>query len=326
MKPDWKECLRTALRTAKQLVEHGLIDSEEQSRYEAVLARFPMVLPLYYAGLIDRNDPHCPIRLQAVPQLEELTDQEGTSTDPLADLAHRPVSRITHRYANRALIHLTPNCSMNCRYCFRKSLLAEDREEFFEGHVETAIAYLEKTKEIEEVIFSGGDPFLANENTLRATLQRLRSISHVRRVRFHTRVPVTLPYRVNQEFSELLLEHGKSSVVVTHFNHPKEITPAASQCLGLLKNAGHSLLNQSVLLSGVNANAAVLKKLSETLFERGVLPYYLHHPDRAAGTSAFQISKDTGRAIHHELKRLLPGYLVPRYVVDDPDFEYKQEV
>ena len=304
----------------------GLIAPKEALAYERVLARFPLLLPEYYAGLIDRNDPLCPIRRQCLPDFSELELAEGFVNDPLEDLRHQPAPRITHRYAGRVLLHLTPNCSMNCRYCFRKNLLNEDRAEFFEGEVAQAVSYIADTPEVEEVIFSGGDPFLANEKTLTQVLERLRALPHVKRVRFHSRVPVTLPMRVDRTFAELLAAHGKPSVVVCHFNHPRELTLEAKRSVWLLREAGHTVLNQSVLLRGVNDASAVLCELSEGLFESGVLPYYLHHPDRAQGTKHYDLPRARGIEIHTQMRLKLPGYLVPRYVVDDPTCGYKQDI
>jgi EF-P beta-lysylation protein EpmB len=323
---DWKSSLRQALRSAADLARAGFIAQEQIPQYEQVLARYPLVLTPYYASLIDRNDPQCPIRLQAIPQLVELKDEPGFSPDPLRDLQNRPVPRITHRYGHRALLHLTPNCSMNCRYCFRKSLLGENREEFFDGELTSALEYIALTPEMQEVIFSGGDPFLANEKTLENTLELLRKVSHLRRVRFHTRVPVTLPSRVTPEFARLISSHGLPSIVVVHFNHPKELTFEAREALAVLKSAGHTLLNQSVLLAGVNDSAETLQRLNEGLFESGVLPYYLHHPDRAQGTAHFDVTMERGMVIHDELRRRLPGYLVPRYVWDDSRSPFKLDV
>ncbi len=321
---DWKQELGMALRTAEDLARDGWIAKAQVPQYHALLKRFPLLLTPYYAGLIDRNDPECPIRLQALPRLQEL-EAFGTP-DPLEDLQHRPAPRVTHRYRNRALLHLTPNCSMVCRYCFRKSLLGEQKADFFEGDVQKGMEYLLATSDIEEVIFSGGDPFLANEALLARTLTQLASASHIRRIRFHTRVPVTLPVRVTEAFAQLLTAYAKPVTVVTHFNHPKELTTQSAQALSYLKRAGVTLLNQSVLLAGVNASATVLKALSEGLFDFGVLPYYLHHPDRAEGTSHFDVSMEAGLGIHEQLRRDLPGYLVPRYVVDDPAYAFKRDV
>ncbi len=321
----WQEELRFACRTAADLARADWIPEGQIPSFERLLKRFPMVLPPYYMGLIDRNDPRCPIRLQAIPQLRELEARSELVGDPLQDLAHQPAPRITHRYQGRALIHLTPNCSMNCRYCFRKSLLGESRAEFFAGEVESALHYLAETPSITEVIFSGGDPFLANEATLAGVLRRLSELPQLKRVRFHSRVPVTLPMRIDSAFAQLLRSHHRPSVVVTHFNHPKELTPEARRALTLLATAGHHLLNQSVLLAGVNDSAETLVPLSERLFEAGVLPYYLHHPDRAQGTAHFDLSRERGRAIYTQIRERLPGYLVPRYVVDHPEYPYKTD-
>ncbi len=322
----WKRELAAGLRTASQLAQAGLIPEEDTPRFEKLLARFPVLITPYYLGLIEPGNPHCPIRLQAIPDLREQDETPGLRADPLEDAAHRPAPRITHRYRNRALLHLTPNCSMVCRYCFRKSLLGEQKESFFEGEVETAIEYLETTPELEEVIFSGGDPFLAAEKTLERALDRLSRMTHIKRIRFHSRVPTTLPMRITPRFAELLASSTKPTAVVTHFNHPKELTEEAALALQTLKNAGISLLNQSVLLTRVNDDARILKVLSEKLYTGGVLPYYLHHPDRAVGTGHFDLPVERGIEIHTQLKTALPGYLVPRYVVDDPSYPFKRDV
>lgn len=322
--PDWQAQLKSAARTAEDLLRLGFIRAEELGSYQSLLKRFPLLITPYYLSLIDRQNPDCPIAKQAIPTLAE--SREGGKADPLGDLANRPASRITHRYANRVLVHLTPNCSMNCRYCFRKSLLAENRPDFFEGGVEDALSYIKATPQIEEVIFSGGDPFLANEATLGRALEALKPLTFVQRVRFHTRVPVTLPMRIHSAFAKLLLRSGKQTVVVTHFNHPIELTAEARIALETLGEAGHTLLNQSVLLRGVNDSAQTLKRLSEKLFESGVLPYYLHHPDRAEGTLHFDLSLEEGSEIYRTLQGILPGYLLPRYVVDDGSTAYKKAV
>jgi len=321
---DWKSQLGSALRTATQLAEAGWIAPSEVAAYEPLLRRFPVVLPPYYAALIDRSDPHCPIRRQALPSLEELRSADGRQADPLEDLRHQPVPRVTHRYPGRALLHLTPNCSMACRYCFRKSLLAESRAEFLGGELGQAVEYFRRTASIREVIFSGGDPFLANETTLLDVLKALGQMPHLRRVRFHSRVPVTLPMRVQPAFARLLTASGKATSVVCHFNHPRELTDEAAQAVVALRQAGVTVFNQSVLLAGVNADAETLAALCEGLFDWGVIPYYLHHPDAAQGTQHFDVTPAQGLAVVESLKRRLPGYLVPRYVVDNPAFPYKR--
>lgn len=322
----WQEEWGHSLRTAEDLAAWGLIEERDCALYEPVLKKYRFCLPRYYARLIDSNDRRCPIRLQALPSLEELTPEpSGFRADPLGDLDHRPEARITHRYPNRALLHLTPNCSMYCRYCFRKSLLNELASELFDGDVAPALTYLASHREIEEVIFSGGDPLMASDTALRMVLTRLNSIPHLRRYRIHTRVPVTFPQRITGELIGALSSGSRPLAIVTHFNHPKEVTKEATRALKQLSSVA-TLLNQSVLLSGVNDSAETLVELCTELYDRGVLPYYLHHPDRASGTAQFAISRERGLALERELRSSLPGYLVPRYVVDLSDRSYKVPV
>jgi lysine 2,3-aminomutase len=324
----WKEQFRLAIRTPRQLAEHGLVSIDaleaQRAEWEKVAEKYSVFIPLYYAGLIDRENPTCPIRLQAVPRLEELLADDRASNDPLGDFIHRPADRLTHRYQGRALLHLTVNCPMYCRYCFRKSLLNENSEDFFAGGLEEAFGYLQSTPSIEEVILSGGDPLMVTDAALGATLERLGKIAHLRRVRIHTRAPVTMPARVDQGLVEVLKRSPLPVIVVTHFNHPKEATEMAAQACTDLRNSVQLLLNQSVLLKGVNDDVETLRGLSERLFEMGVTPYYLHQLDKAQGTMHFEVPVETGRALHRELRQQLPGYLVPRYVVDGGDAGAKE--
>jgi KamA family protein len=214
---------------------------------------------------------------------------------------------------------------MYCRYCFRKSLLNELSGELFAGAFDEALAYFRRTP-IEEVILSGGDPFLVPDSTVEQIAKALAAIPHVRRLRVHSRVPVTFPVRIDRGLVEALGAFPRAKVVVAHFNHPKEVTEAAMASVRRLRDAGVTVLNQSVLLAGVNDDSETLAELSVRLFDGGVLPYYLHHPDRAAGTSTFDVAITRGLAVHRELRRRLPGYLVPRYVVDLGDGDAKTPV
>lgn len=322
----WERELGRSLRTARDLASWGLIPADELPRYESLLSRYKLWIPRYYASLVDRSDPACPIRRQAVPDPGELAEAGGWLADPLSDLAHRPAPRVTHRYPGRALWHLTSNCSMYCRYCFRKTLLNELGEELFSGDTGEALAHFRAHPEIEEVIFSGGDPFMVRDESLGRAVAALGQIAHLSRVRFHTRVPVTFPMRVTPALGEVLAASLLPVVVVVHFNHPRELTPHSRLALETLRNAGAHLLNQSVLLAGVNDDAATLATLSRELFTSGVLPYYLHHPDRARGTGHFDVPMARGLAIHRELKTALPGYLVPKYVVDIVGEPFKRDV
>jgi len=322
---NWEQEIATAFRKIEELVSEGFLTEEQAQRLESVSEKYQFFLPRYYASLIDKSDPMCPIRLQAIPRWEESLSKKEEIADPLQDLQHQPVPRITHRYANRVLLHLTPNCSMYCRFCFRKSLLNELKSDLFSGALTDAFQYLKNQTEIQEVIFSGGDPFMVSEGALQQTLQALSHISHIKRVRFHSRVPVTLPSRVNSTFVDALTSTRFRPIVVTHFNHPKELTHQALEALFRLREKA-VLLNQSVLLKDVNDESDVLIHLCERLFEAGVLPYYLHQLDSAQGTSHFFVDEDRGRAIVDEMRKRLPGYLVPRYVIDIVGDSHKREV
>lgn len=333
----WKIEYRQALRTPRDLVAAGLIPEAEADAYSQVLDRYALFLPKYYAGLIEKGNPACPIRLQAVPDLKELSDDvrlapaqpaarthdREVSGDPLGDKAHRPVSRITHRYQGRALLHLTVNCPMYCRYCFRKSLLNEDAGEFFDGGLEEALGYLAARNDLEEVILSGGDPLMVSDSLLAQLFEKFAAIDHLKRIRIHTRAPVTMPSRIDADLMAVFAAAKLPIVVVTHFNHPRELTEQSRAACGLLKVSTQALLNQSVLLERVNDDVATLKALMQGLFEAGVLPYYLHQLDRAKGTMHFEVPEPRGKEIFEQLKSALPGYLVPRYVVDRGDSFHK---
>lgn len=322
----WEIQLRESLRSVEDLLGEGLISSDEAEGLRPVLARYRFLLPRYYAGLIDRKNRKCPIRLQGIPSVEEMAPFPGTVEDPLRDLDHRPASRVTHRYRGRALLQLTPSCSMYCRFCFRKSLLNDLKEELFDGDWTKAITYFASRGDLQEVILSGGDPLLVSDRALEQVMAALAGIPHLKRVRVHTRVPVTLPARVTDSLVGILSGMRLQAVVVNHFNHPKELTAETAAASSRLRSAGITLLNQSVLLKRVNDDGETLIQLSEGLFEQGILPYYLHHPDPALGTAGFQIPEIIGRRIHERLKERLPGYLVPRYVKDVVGHPYKVPV
>ncbi len=321
----WEQDLAKAYRSPNDLVKLGLISKEQADAVSLVAKQYQFLLSDYYASLIDPNDPDCPIRLQAIPALDEVEVVEREVSDPLQDLKHQPVERVTHRYRNRVLLHLTPNCSMYCRFCFRKTLLNGLKEDLFSGGLEAAFRYLAETVEISEVIFSGGDPFMVTDDQLRRVIAELSGMSHVKRIRFHTRVPVTLPSRVTSGLIEVLGSSRFHPVVVTHFNHPKEITSQAQEAIRSLKQVS-LLLNQSVLLKRVNDSVSTLTELSERLFDSGVLPYYLHQLDPSRGTHHFFVEPKEGKRLWERMKEGLPGYLVPRYVVDQVGIPFKKEV
>ncbi len=281
-------------------------------------------IPAYYLSLGNLLDPNCPILKQCVESpLEYQSASILSRRDPLLDDEHSPVPGIVHRYASRALLFASSTCAMYCRYCFRKSHLNVLRRQFFPADLNPALQYLRDTSTIEEVILTGGDPLSLNDRHLAFLLHRLELISHIKVIRIHTRSPATFPMRITPELISIFKKLKRPLVIVTHFNHPKEITTFSLAKCHQLGQCTAYLLNQSVLLKGVNDCASVLARLSWRLMEARVVPYYLHHPDKALGTEHFWVTFDEGKKIYHELMQRLPGYLVPRYVWDEGNNKYK---
>ncbi len=312
----WRDSLRAGARDVDALVARGLVAAADAPALRAVGERFEVLASDYYLGLIDPADPDDPIRKQAVPDLAELLVGPGERTDPIGDRAHAPTEVLVHRYPDRALLFPTFRCPMFCRYCFRKVALNEDPIRLHAA-LDEALAYLARTPAIREVILSGGDPLMLSDARLDALLGRLRGLGTLRRLRIHTRFPVTLPMRVDGALAATLARH-RPLYVVTHFNHPRELTPEAATAVGHLVDAGLTVLNQTVLLAGVNDATETLAALFEGLLDLQVRPYYLHHPDLTVGTQHFRVSLDRGLALVRALRGRLTGLAWPTYVIDIP--------
>lgn len=311
----WSRALVRGARDVDALVRRGLVSPADAPALVAVVERYQMLVSDYYLGLIDPDDPHCPIRKQALPDAAELVEAPLERADPIGDGAHGRAGILVHRYPDRALLFPTFRCPMFCRYCFRKVAL-NDEPIRLRQQLDAALDYLAAHPEIEEVILSGGDPLMLPDDRLAALLARLRAVG-VRRVRIHTRFPVTLPMRVDRALARTLAAAGPV-YVVSHFNHPRELTPQSRAALAALVDAGVVVLNQAVLLRGVNADPAVLAALFSGLLDSRVRPYYLHHPDLTVGTGHFRVSIDEGLAITAALRGRLTGLAWPTYVLDIP--------
>lgn len=313
----WRADLRAGVSRASDLRrlpivnEHGLNE---------VGQRFKVRVPQSYLDKIDWQDPDDPIRRQAVPSPLELESLPGERPDPIGDAAHSPAPRLTHRYPTRALLYPTYVCSMYCRHCFRKESINDEAAGFSMAALEPALAYLAEHTELREVILTGGDPLTLSDVQLEALRSRLDAIEHLSLLRVHTRVPVTLPTRVTPGLVAALRGEGSRMVcVVTHFNHPRELDDDALTACRRLREAGFMLLNQSVLLRGVNDEVEVLAELFEKLVYRaGAKPYYLHHCDLTRGVSHFRTSIDRGRELMAALRGRISGLCLPEYVLDLP--------
>ena len=274
---------------------------------------FPLRVPRGFIARMRRGDPNDPLLLQVLPQARELADVPGFTSDAVGDLAARAANGVLHKYEGRALLVATGACAVHCRYCFRRHFPYAAQAAAAAGWNE-AIAHVRADETIAEVILSGGDPLSLATSKLAELTTALSPVRHLRRLRIHTRLPVVLPERVDDEFSRWLAALPWPTTVVLHANHARELDSSVASACSRLRESGAVLLNQAVLLRGVNDDASVLADLSERLFDCGVLPYYLHQLDRVAGAAHFEVDDARARDLLDELRARLPGYLVPRLV------------
>lgn len=283
----------------------------------AAARQFPLRVTHAFASRIRPGDWRDPLLLQVLPTAAELNPQPGYSDDPLEESDANPLPGLIHKYHGRVLLTASGGCAINCRYCFRRSFPYQDNSPGSDGW-RAVLDYLRARPEIDEVILSGGDPLVASDRSLAALATGLQAIPHIQRLRIHTRLPVVLPARIDDALLGWLGSGRLHPVVVIHCNHPQEIDAEVSAALLRLKNAGVTLLNQSVLLAGVNDDAAVLAQLSLRLFDNGVLPYYLHVLDRVRGAAHFDLPEARALQLWHAMSRQLPGYLLPRLAREEP--------
>jgi EF-P beta-lysylation protein EpmB len=313
----WRRELACAIRDPAELLRVLELDPALLAAARRAAARFPLLVPHGFAARMRRGDPDDPLLRQVLPLADELEERAGFVADPVGDLAAAAAPGVLSKYAGRALLIASGACAVNCRYCFR-------REYPYAGHRAAAAHWAQALAAIRqdhgcgEIILSGGDPLVLGERRLRELTDALRGIGHVRRLRLHSRLPVVLPSRVDAALLDWLAQLHLPAVLVLHANHPAEIDAAVRDALDALRRAGVTLLNQSVLLRGVNDDAATLCELSETLFDAGVLPYYLHLLDPVRGAAHFDVPADLAAGLVAEAAARLPGYLVPRLVREVP--------
>ncbi|MDC9728695.1 MAG: EF-P beta-lysylation protein EpmB [Methyloprofundus sp.] len=278
---------------------------------------FPLRIPLSYANNIEKGNPTDPLLLQVLPTAKELINPKNYLDDPVGDLNALKDNCLIHKYHDRALFITTGGCAINCRFCFRRNFPYSDAQ-LTRQNEERAFQYLQENQHINELIFSGGDPLLLTDQRIQHLLQNLAEIPHIKRVRFHTRLPIVLPSRITTELSKLLQNTPLAVIIVTHCNHPNELSVDVNQACLKLKQSNITLLNQSVLLKNINNNIETLTQLSEKLFSCGILPYYLHTLDKAKGTAHFDIQSKEAIHLHQLLQKRLSGYLVPKLVKEEP--------
>ena len=306
------------LRHLSELTAAGLAPASRRAALEKVAAQYAVAITPAMAELIDTSDPHDPIARQFVPDAAELETQPQERADPIGDHAHSAVDGVVHRHPDRALLKLTATCAVYCRFCFRREMVGPGAESLSPQQLDAALGYIAAHQEIWEVILTGGDPLVLSPRRLKQVMTRLAAIDHVKVVRVHTRIPAAEPSRVMPELAKALRASGKATYVVLHANHARELTPAARDACALLIDAGIPMLSQSVLLSGVNDDAATLGALMRALVECRIKPYYLHHADLAPGTSHLRTSIERGQELMRELRGRYSGLCQPGYVLDIP--------
>ncbi|EKK5221700.1 EF-P beta-lysylation protein EpmB [Cronobacter sakazakii] len=308
---DWLSQLADVITDPDELLHLLNIDASEELLAGRDARRlFALRVPRAFAARMEKGNPRDPLLRQVLTAREEFVAAPGFTTDPLEE-QNSVVPGLLHKYHNRALLLVKGGCAVNCRYCFRRHFPYADNQGN-KRNWQAALDYIAAHPELDEIIFSGGDPLMAKDHELEWLVAHLEAISHVKRLRIHSRLPIVIPARITDALVRLLGETRLQVLLVNHINHAQEIDDAFRAGMAKLRAAGVTLLNQSVLLKGVNDNAATLAALSNALFDAGVMPYYLHVLDKVQGAAHFMVSDDEARAIMRELLSRVSGYLVPK--------------
>ncbi|GAA0695893.1 EF-P beta-lysylation protein EpmB [Marinobacterium maritimum] len=314
---DWQSELRHSITDPAQLLSELELPTELLAGALQADRQFALKVPRPYLSRIRKGDPDDPLLRQILPLQQELLEVPGFGTDPLAEAAANKSQGLIHKYTDRVLLVLSGACAINCRYCFRRHFPYGDNQLGGDAW-QAALAYIRDHEQVSEVIFSGGDPLATPDRRLARMIADLECIPHLKRLRIHSRLPLVIPQRVTPELVETLGNSRLACTLVLHINHPQEVDDQVRRGLRPLRQAGVTLLNQAVLLKGINDSVAVQKALSESLFTDGILPYYLFVLDAVAGAAHFDISDDEARRLVGELQTVLPGYLVPRLAREIP--------
>ena len=308
----WQKDLRQVITDPKKLLTLLDIDATEYLQHFKAKQLFPVRVPLPFIKRMKKNDINDPLLKQVMPLSSEFVITDGYITDPLKE--HDTVAEgLLHKYKNRVLMIVKAGCAINCRYCFRRHFPYQENSPN-KQRWQQALDYIAEHPEISEVIFSGGDPLMANDEYLSWLIKQIEAISHVKRLRIHTRLPVVIPNRITNNLVDLLSHTRLKTTMVLHINHSNEIDDDFIKALEPLKNARIPLFNQSVLLKGINDDAEILCKLSELTFDIGIIPYYLHLLDPVQGAAHFNINEESAVKIVTEMLATLPGFLMPKLV------------
>jgi lysine 2,3-aminomutase len=314
---DWRWQMRHAVKGMDALARYVPLTEDERRGCVETASIFRLGISPYYLSLVDGGHPFCPVRMQAIPSAAEAVARPGELKDPLGEDKNRPVSAIVHKYPDRVLFLALDRCSVYCRHCTRRRITKGGEADLDKAQLRAGIDYIRAHPEVRDVLLSGGDPFLLSDERLEELLTPLREIPHVEMIRIGTRIPVCLPMRVTESLAKLLRRHAPL-FVVTHFNHPKEITPEARRACELLVDHGVPVENQAVLMRRVNSSARIIKELNHACLRMRVRPYYLHQMDVAEGLEHLRTPLSAGVEILEQLRGHTTGLAVPHLAVDLP--------
>ena len=320
----WQQQMKLAIRSPEQLAERldlpvDAIDIGHSS------GQFPLFVPLPYLSRIRKGDLNDPLLKQVLPVPQENQLVEGYTTDPLAESEYQLPGGLLKKYQGRALLVCNGTCAVHCRYCFRRHF-PYDQTVARVDQWQPALDELARDESIHEVILSGGDPLTLVDSVFEKLVGQIGQIAHIKRLRVHTRLPIVIPQRITAALVDCLRETRLATIFVIHANHANELDESVGQAIGKLRANSVQVLNQSVLLRGINDAVDALAELSERLFDIGVIPYYLHQLDPVSGAAHFEVSEAEGLELIEELRSRLSGYLVPKYVREIPGRPYKTEL
>jgi len=321
----WKAEMADSFTRIEDLFSYLRLHGGHSEKRTEAMGRFPLRVTRSFASRMEKGNPNDPLLLQVLPIDKEMLELPEFVGDPVGDVQSIAVPGVLHKYHGRALLITTGACAINCRYCFRREFPYAESQLSHSKEAQ-ALTHLAHNPTINEVILSGGDPLALEDARLASLVQSLAAIPHINRLRIHSRFPIVLPSRATPNLAKILTATRLKLVLVVHANHAKEFDSDVAKALSSLRQTGMTLLNQSVLLKGINDSVEALAELSERLFELGVLPYYLHMLDKARGTGHFEVSEPQALELHEKLRRRLPGYLVPKLVRETAGAPYKLSV
>lgn len=322
---NWQCALRDTIDDPAELFSLLNLAPNQLGYSVQAMQDFVLRVPKEFVARMQKGNPRDPLLLQILPQIAEMQTHPLYSQDPLAENKVNPIPGLLHKYKSRVLLTASSSCGIHCRYCFRRHFPYADNNPSLQGW-QQAFTYIAEHPEINEVIFSGGDPLTAPDSYLAKLTSQLANIPHIKTLRIHTRMPIIIPQRITDSMLDWFCGSRLKSVLITHCNHPQEIDNQVAASLQRLKNADVTLLNQSVLLKDVNDDAACLIELSEKLFSCDVLPYYLHLLDKVQGSQHFDLPPQRAQQLLGKMMCELPGYLVPRLVQEVPGMPCKMPV